>query len=263
LDKVLRYLEGENHKIKLGPVGDITRWCLDSLETPVDVLMAGPPCHPCASNGLHKPGDHLATKVFCTVLNQTLHLIRHGGLIYVLLENVIGILQKMDGCSTSFMDYALEHLRKYAPNFDWRVDVLNAKQYMLPHSRRRVILQGVRRDFFDGAAVPPPLEPFGLVRLRDFLVPGLPATLRNPLTPSMKENLVKYEEAIQADIQSGTIEHGAVICCELDRAFGKTYKARYVVDRVPCLKTGLKYLFLISTVDMGKPDTERQYFRRS
>ena len=49
--------------------------------------------------------------------------------------------------------------------------------------------------------------------------------------------------------------------CELDRGFGKTYKPSMTENMSPCLKTGLRYLFLISTNDVGKPDHDREYFR--
>ena len=47
-----------------------------------------------------------------TILNniQLVYLIHYGGLIYTLLENVTGVLSKMNGCTASFMDYALELL---------------------------------------------------------------------------------------------------------------------------------------------------------
>lgn len=42
------------------------------------------------------------------------------------------------------MDIALDILQKECPEFAWRVDQLDARDYMLAQSRNRVFLQGVR-----------------------------------------------------------------------------------------------------------------------
>ena len=57
------------------------------------------------------------------------------------------------------------------------------------------------------------------------------------------------------------IKGGNRVCGELDRAFGKKYSPSMTVGMSPCLKTQLKYLFVISTDDLQLPDAERAYFR--
>lgn len=144
LSEALIALEGSLEGIKLGKSGDITQIKLEDLAVPVDVLMAGPPCPPWASNGKKCPGEDDRTKVFLAVILWTIYLTRHGGLLWTLLENVPGVLHKMAGCAESFMDIAMRFLEEQAPEMAWRVDLLNAADYKLPHSRRRVFLQGVR-----------------------------------------------------------------------------------------------------------------------
>ena len=61
-------LEGSLEGIKLGESGDITQIKLEDLTVPVDVLMAGPPCPPWASNGKKCPGEDVRTRVFLAVL---------------------------------------------------------------------------------------------------------------------------------------------------------------------------------------------------
>lgn len=90
---------------------------------------------------------------------------------------------------------------------------------------------------------------------------GLPATPRSNLTKVMQKNLKDYEAEIQKQVSEGKISLGEVVVVELDRAFGKKYSASYQVDISPCLKTGLKYLFLISTHDLEKPVEQRDFFR--
>ena len=93
------------------------------------------------------PGWDDRTLVFCRVLEWVIYLIKHGGLVYCLLENVMGIANKMHGCSGSFLDFAMDILSKECPQFSWRVDKLNAAEYLLAQRRHRVIIQGARRLF--------------------------------------------------------------------------------------------------------------------
>ena len=71
LSDALMALEGSLEGIKLGESGDITQIKLEDLTVPVDVLMAGPPCPPWASNGKKCPGDDVRTRVFLAVLLWT------------------------------------------------------------------------------------------------------------------------------------------------------------------------------------------------
>ena len=144
MSEALIALEGSLEGIKLGESGDITQIKLEDLTVPVDVLMAGPPFPPWASNGKKCPGEDVRTRVFLAVLLWTIYLTRHGGLLWALLENVQGVFHKMAGCAESFMDIAIRFLEENAPEMAWRVDLLNAADYKLPQSRRRVFLQGVR-----------------------------------------------------------------------------------------------------------------------
>lgn len=111
--------------------------------------------------------------------------------------------------------------------------------------------------------VPPPLASFGTGRLSDFLKQGLPATPRESLTPTMRQNLKDYESLLQERISKKLMDPNvdAVVICELDRAFNKTYSPVMNSEISPCLKTGLKYLFLMSTRDCHLDDAQRQWFR--
>ena len=67
------------------------------------------------------------------------------------------------GADISFLDYTLTMLRDFCPEFDWRHDMLNAKDYLLPHTRPRVFVQGARRSLI-GTSIPAPLPTFGVAR---------------------------------------------------------------------------------------------------
>ena len=108
---------------------------------------------------------------------------------------------------------------------------------------------------------PQPMDPFGTVSLASFLKPNLPCTARESLTSIMRSNLGNYEKLIRDKIEAGDVTPGTLVVCELDRAFGKKYSPSMTVGMSPCLKTQLKYLFVISTDDLQLPDAERAYFR--
>ena len=82
--------------------------------------------------------------------------------------------------------------------------------------------------------------------LVDLLKPGLGNTPRDSLAKCMQNNLQNYEAEIKQALLGGSIPPDATIVCEVDRAFGKVYRPSYTVNAVPCLKTGLRYLFLLS-----------------
>ena len=67
------------------------------------------------------------------------------------------------------MDIATEQLRTYCPEFEWRLDVLDAKDYLLAQSRQRAFLQGVR-DLEEPREVKGPLLEIGQFQPAPFLV---------------------------------------------------------------------------------------------
>ena len=48
---------------------------------------------------------------------------------------------------------------------------------------------------------------------------------------------------------------------ELDRGSGRVYKPNYKSNYSPTLKTGNRYLFVLSTADLDKPDHEKEFCR--
>lgn len=108
---------------------------------------------------------------------------------------------------------------------------------------------------------PAPMGPFGNVSLATFLKPNLPSTPRDSLTHIMRTNLGNYEKLIREKIKAGDLSPGPLVVCELDRAFGKKYNPAMTVGMTPCLKTQLKYLFVLSTDDLQLPDSQRAYSR--
>ena len=77
----------------------------------------------------------------------------------------------------------------------------------------------------------------------------------------MQTNLVNYEKLVKEKKNEGHISAGSLAVFELDRAFGKTYAPSMTLDMSPCLKTQLRYLFVLSTDDVDLPDNEREFSR--
>ena len=111
------------------------------------------------------------------------------------------------------------------------------------------------------SSVPEPLPAFEPVSLRAFLKPGLPPTPRDTLTKTMQTNLKNYENLVCQKKKEGTIQRGTLAVFELDRGFGRTYNPSMTLNMSPCLKTQLRYLFVVSTDDVDLADHQREFSR--
>eukprot|EP00401_Gymnodinium_catenatum_P061812 CAMPEP_0117500544 /NCGR_PEP_ID=MMETSP0784-20121206/22830_1 /TAXON_ID=39447 /ORGANISM="" /LENGTH=644 /DNA_ID=CAMNT_0005295755 /DNA_START=35 /DNA_END=1965 /DNA_ORIENTATION=+ len=263
LAEALCALHGDDVTLHLGPDdGDITRLRPGDLPEHCDLLVAGPPCPPWAGNGKHQSHMDSRAKVFAGVMDLVEALATSSGLLGAFLENVTGIMRKLHGSDASFMDVLKNVVEKRIPHFAWDVITLSAQNYMLAHERSRVFLRGVHRQLLpETFAIPPPMPPFGSCSVRKFLDLSRPPTPREDLTENMQQNLKDFEGYARQDIISGRLTPGSILVFEVDRAKGKTYKQRMVVDAVPCLRTCNKYMFVMSTHDLDLPDEKREIFR--
>ena len=244
-------------QLHLGPeLGDITKVALTDLIVPADGICAGPPCPPWAGNGLRGSDEDPRARVFETVLTWTAQLIKSGGLLFAVLENVVGCNQKIKGCP-SFMRQVQDVLTQECGEFTWKIVTLSAADYMLAQTRVRVFLVGFRHRL---GALPGPMEPFGPLPLREFLQGDLPNIARKTMTQCMQENLKNMEKTLAQDLKAGKLAADDVVCFAADRAQGKVFKQRYSVNIVPTLTTHNRYLFVL-TLDFKKSDSKRGFFR--
>ena len=143
LRDVLFSHESDVSGLRLGHV----EWYIMQMELgsldPADCLLAGPPCPPFSSNGNRNPAADPRVWIFYQVLLFIVYLVPKG-LVYALVENVLGCDMKLNGGEESFLDVALDFVRKHCPDMVWRTDVLDTREYGLAQSRRRVFLQGLR-----------------------------------------------------------------------------------------------------------------------
>ena len=225
----------------------------------LDGLCSGPPCPPWAGNGNKKSQDDPRARIFERVLQWVVLFIKGGSLLFCVLENVVGILHKFKG-QPSFMARALGLLREECTEFAWAVHKLKATDYGLPQNRTRVFLIGVRKAVF-GDCAPPPLLPWDRTwELRDFLSHGAQNTIRTSLTSNMQRNLKAHERKLKVMLRQGGLKVSDVVTVALDRAYGKVYKPRLFINKVPTLTTNNCYIFLLSP-DFGKEDNARDFFR--
>ena len=186
-----------------------------------------------------------------------MHLIKNGGLLVVVLENVAGTMQNLSECP-NFMRNVKLTLSRECPEFSWSITVANTEDYQVPHHRVRAYLRGLRRTV---GALPPPLPAFGRKKLIDFLDLRLPNARRCDLGNTRRKNLRRLELQVACALASGKILPGQLAVVAIDRAQGKVYKVTIFLDRAPTLTTRNWFLFVFSVEDLHKLDKDRRVFR--
>ena len=147
------------------------------------------------------------------------------------------------------------------PEFAWSVDILKATDYLLPHTRVRVFLRGIRKQIAD--SVPAVLPPFGSRNLRqawgDF-----PNNLRSSLTRPQQENLRSFETQIVDFFRQGKFQREDLVVIAVDRSEDGEYNQNMTINAAPTLTCHNAYLFILSVCDVvdGTPDEHRAFFRK-
>lgn len=119
------------------PAGDITK--IKASEIPnFDVLLAGFPCQPFSAIGKR---EGFKNKAQGTMFFEVLRILKYHRPKAFLLENVQGLLTIQHGETFKTI---IELLTKAGYNVQWKL--LQASDFGLPQSRRRVIIVGFRSD---------------------------------------------------------------------------------------------------------------------
>lgn len=119
------------------PAGDITK--IKASEIPnFDVLLAGFPCQPFSAIGKR---EGFKNKAQGTMFFEVLRILKYHMPKAFLLENVQGLLTIQHGETFKTI---IELLTKAGYNVQWKL--LQASDFGLPQSRRRVIIVGFRSD---------------------------------------------------------------------------------------------------------------------
>ena len=253
-------LELHEIELHLGKTrGDLLLLPLKNLKVPVDFLIAGPPCPPWAGNGNQKSLRDVRARVFVRVMMWVLFLVKCGGLLAVVLENVAGILQSFQGQEPAMTQF-LRVLHAFIPEFAFRVDTLDLRDYLCPQGRVRVFLRGLRRSILE--AVPAPLKRFGTRTLRDVLG-SFPNVLRSSLTLPQQDNLRVYEQMITTKVLGKCLELADVVVMHLDRNPHNEYGTTISRNISPTLTCKNNYLLIMSVSDVFHQvaDAGREFFR--
>jgi site-specific DNA-cytosine methylase len=111
---------------------------------------------------------------------------------------------------------------------------LRAVDYLLPQTRVRVFLKGVRRCLCE--TVPAALSAFGSRHLREVLG-KIPNQIRTKLGANLQDNLRFAEKKIRNLVRIGRVKLQDLVVVPIDRAPGKVYKQNHSVNCAPTLTT--------------------------
>ena len=119
------------------PFGDITQ--IDAKDIPNhDILLAGFPCQPFSTIGKRQGFEH-ATQG--TLFFDVLRILKYHMPKMFLLENVQGLLTIQNGETFKIILNCLSEA-----GYDVYHELMNAKDFGLPQTRKRVIILGFRKD---------------------------------------------------------------------------------------------------------------------
>ena len=200
-------------------LGDITE--LDGTRLPkVDLICASPPCQAFSIAGKQLGMNDERGMLFL----DTLRIIEQTMPKYLLLENVKGLTFKK-------FEPELAYILSYLDGLGYNIyhKVLDARDYGIPQSRKRLFFVGIRKEIdnmtFEFPA-PYPLE----IKLRDLLEP----VVDEKYFISGK-HLVYWKKNSERDCKKGftSIDRDVAIC-QTARQYAN-WKGNYVTDKLNCI----------------------------
>ncbi len=243
--------------------GNILQVGLHQLQKPIDFLVSGPPCPPWAGQGNRKGCNDKRAPVFMQVIKWVAYLIATGGLLGCILENVVGLTHCTADGHEPVSDKFLRALRKFCPQFSWRIDRLELVNYLLPQTRVRVFIRGMRKII--AASVPDPLPAWGSTSLRSCLAPNMPHTPRKTFTKTQQKNIKDSEELVKSSVKKGLLSMDDLVVTSADRSNSEELMTHIILTRnvCPTLTTHNVYLLIMSVKDIVNDveDSEREFFR--
>ena len=238
--------------------GDVSH--VDVHQLPAcELLLSGPPCQPYAPNGKGEGFCDPRSEIFEIVVGWIIHLAWQGTLVAFLVENSTAIV------SHEYFWKLIEQITCSCPFF--RVEVVQQDlKCLMPHSRPRVWVRGLRVDCLESPSCPLPM-PLAMTdvckdtfHLKDFLDPSLQNHDPSKLTVTMRSNLALYKEIAREAIRSGETT-GSVMSVELDRNPLRAYGGSVSFDTIPSLRTQGPKIFLVSLHDLEAPWHQQQIHR--
>lgn len=120
-------------------VGSVSDAFYKKIKKDIGVIIAGPPCQGFSMAGKRETGDP-RNKLFAEVIRAAKNIEPE----IVIIENVVGILSMTDIEGKSIKDNIIQSLNNIGYNVVYKV--LNAHDFSVPQSRRRVIFIASKRD---------------------------------------------------------------------------------------------------------------------
>ena len=243
--------------------GDILQVALERLHKPIDFLVSGPPCPPWAGQGKRRGCKDNRARVFMQVIKWVAYLIATGGLLGCILENVVGLTHCTADGHEPVSEIFLRALRKFCPQFSWRVDRLELVNYLLPQTRVRIFIRGMRTVI--APSVPDPLPAWGRMDLRSFLAAKMPHTPRTSFSKPQQQNIQDSEAMVQTLVKQGLLSMDDLVLTAADRSHSEEiiYESKLTRNVCPTLTTHNTYLLIMSVKDIvnNVEDSKREFFR--
>ena len=238
--------------------GDVTKVEDDSLPD-VELFLSGPPCQPYAPNGRGAGFADPRSEILEIAVRWIIHQAWRGSLVAFLLENSTAL------ATHSYFWKLIDQIVCSCPFF--RVEVIEQDlQVLMPHSRPRLWVRGLRLDCLDHPECPlPPPKPIEEVfekkpRLADYLDSSLPNLDPVSLTDTMRANLALYKALAQEAMDKDGVT-AEVMCIELDRNPLRQYGGALSFDAIPSLRTQGPKVFLVSLPDLKAPWQNQKFHR--
>jgi site-specific DNA-cytosine methylase len=208
--------------VRVGDAGDVRSIQPEMLED-CEGLVCGAPCTPWAGSGKRLGVLDERAELFDIVVTWIIELAHRGCLLFFACENSPNVLQaEGKGTRAPYLQRVMALLHVAIPFFDIEVQVVDLYP-MLPQTRTRAWLRGIRKDVSLGHPMPAVLKLLPEVTLEQFLDPSLPNRSLECISLKAKRNLIACMSKVQEDTVTGKAGNIAVV--ETHRAFGAKYGA--------------------------------------
>ena len=162
LECIYERVHGPHAQAHLGPQrGDILRTPLNAFPC-ANAVVCGPPCQPYSSYGQRGALDdprarpfHRCIEIIAELDSRRTREVNQASLMFVIIENTLGITQRPGGVQEPPLKGFLASLRRQLGS-EWSFTFMqvNSADFGLPQSRTRVYVVGRRLEFYQPRRLP-------------------------------------------------------------------------------------------------------------
>ena len=250
LEAALRLLEPNSKEIHLGVTeGNIMDVELETLTTPVDGLISGPPCPPHSNIGLKLRGKDERCSVFERVAQWILYFTKDSEFQWWILENVLGILKRGPSDSISWGHNFVQQMQD-ALGEAWviRIQKLDSADSSLCQQRPRIFFSGIHKSLlqlsWNKTLLSAPLPRFDRPNLLTILDRHMEDGDFDDLTMNQKLNVMfQLHRFHKARSSMSPVPQIAIV--DAQRTCSLTFDATPRYDCIPCLRTSRNLWWLL------------------